>query len=214
MGLTEDLNRLDQLHDSGELSREQSDAEKSRILDACVNRIKKWPRSGGRRAITQRAIRGIVTFIELSQGSAVLWLETQIVTIERFAKPILISAGDRVLVVGTVTDEKLQAILYINESNGDESIKESRKMARKLLATGTAMMFGALAVLLTVAFAALRDPTLQSAVGIARIVIYTTSFAAALTLGSLSIIPLGAGLLQRDLHQMIDREYLKIRGLL
>ncbi len=216
MGLTEDLQRLAQLRDAGELSPEQYEAEKNRLLDVAVVRIENCPNKRGTPLITRRAIRGSVKSIDFSRlkNTVTLWIGTRKITIERIGKPIRISAGDRVLVVASTDGENIQANLYINETNGDESVSEWRKATRKVIWAGVAMTLGALAVLITVVLAALRETTLFSIGAIARTPIYAISIAAALALGALAIFLLALGTLRRSEIQMIDREHLKSRELL
>ncbi|HME07863.1 MAG TPA: SHOCT domain-containing protein [Bryobacteraceae bacterium] len=138
MELTEDLQRLAQLRDAGELSPEQYEAEKNRLLDVAVDRIENWPNKRGTPLITRRAIRGSVKSIDFSRlkNTATLWIGKQKITIERIGKPIQISACDRVLVVASTDGENIQANLHINETNGDESVSEWRKPTRKVIWAG------------------------------------------------------------------------------
>jgi len=208
MSLTEDLQRLDQLRDSGHLTPEQYAAQKSRLLNSYVSRIEAWYKKPAVARITPRVQRGLVrsiSFLDL-QETAALRLDTQRVKIKRIGRPISIAVGDRVLVVGAIHNETFQASFYINESNGDNSVDESRRLVRKTIAAGALGMLGGCAILVTVTLAALREPTLLSAGGGVRIAVYLISVAAALALGLTSFFVLWAGGLTHLLLRMIDGE--------
>jgi hypothetical protein len=208
MNLAEDLQRLKQLRDSGELTEEQYEAEKNRVLDACVHRIENWrPRRTPAR-ITPRVIRGTVRSLVLADlnKTATLWLDQQKVTIRELGHPISIADGDRVLVVGNPNKESFQAMFYVDESNGDNSVDESRKKVRKMIVAGAAGMLGGLAVLITVAVAAIREPAFLSAGGFLRLALYLISIAVALGVEWISVFILWAGGFLNMLIGMIDGE--------
>jgi hypothetical protein len=214
MNLTEDLQRLDQLRNSGDLTPEQYAAEKSRLLDSCVSRIEAWYQKPTFARVTPRVQRGLVrsiSFLDL-QETAVLWLDTRRVTIKRIGRPISIAVGDRLLVVGAIHNGTFQTSFYINESNGDNSVDESRKLVRKTIGAGALGMLSGCAILVSVALGALREPTLLSAGGGIRIAIYVISVAAAHALGVTSFFVLWAGGLLHLLLRMINREHLSNAG--
>jgi hypothetical protein len=114
MDLPEDIQRLKKRRDSGELNPEEYQAEKSRLLDAAVNRIDTWSPKPLTSRIIARELRGTVTSVSFSdlKEKATLWIGIQKVTIMRSGKPISIANGDRVLVGGTESAKGFFAGLY------------------------------------------------------------------------------------------------------
>jgi hypothetical protein len=107
---------------------------------------------------------------------------------------------------GTESAAGFKASVYINETNGDNSVDETRKLAPKWFWAGTAGMLGVLAILVTATIAALREPTFLSLSGAGRTGVYVVSIAAALALGAISLFVLGVGALLRHMADMLDRE--------
>ena len=211
MALTEDLQRLDRLHDSGKLTAEQHRTEKARLLAACVNRIENWSQKPRSHRVSPRVIRGTVSYLGFSDlnRKATLRLDGQRVTLNRPQRPISMTNGDQVLVVGNLHSGVFAGSFYINESNGDNSVDESRETIRRTMVGGGAGVLGGLAIVGTAVIAALREPTLLSAGAIPRIGLYLVSIAAGLAVGALSFFILAASAFLYELLRMIDREHLK-----
>jgi hypothetical protein len=208
MSLQEDLKRLSEMRSSGALSSKQCEAEKNRLLDACVDRIHNSYGMSGAASRTPRIIRGTITSVELSEfrEKATLLLDMQKVILTRSGKPIAVSDGDRLIVGGTQSPKGFYPIVYVNESNGDNSVDDLRKIVPKVVAAGGVGLLAVLAVLGTTAIAVMTNPPIITASGIARTVIYAISIAAALGLAALSLFGLFFGTHLHTLLQMIDCE--------
>ncbi len=120
-----------------------------------------------------------------------------------------IALGDQVLVVGTREQDTVRGVFYIDETNGDNSVDESRGKFRKTMFAGAAGILGGFAVLATVGIAAYREPAFLSSAGVGRAVIYLISVAGALALGAVSLFALVAGAFAEGLVTAIDKEHRK-----
>ena len=208
MSLQEDLKRLTGIRDSGELSSEQYEAEKNRLLDACVDRIYSSYRLSGA-ARRPSVIRGIVTSVELSEfgQKATLLLDMQKVTLGRSGKPIALSEGDRLIVGGTQSRTAFHAIVYVNESNGDNSVEDLRKFIPIVIAAGAFGLLAVAAIIWTTGTAAMTHPPSLSVSGIVRTAMYAISIGAALVLAAFSLFGLLFGAHLHTLLRMIDSEH-------
>jgi hypothetical protein len=163
------------------------------------------------RGLTSRVVRGTVESLAFSECNtrATLSIGGQGIALTRPRKPILMSNGDRVIVAGMQSPKGFFATLFFNESNGDNSADEFRRPLPKLIAFGVASLLGFLAVVVTVAIAALREPSFLSVGGVGRTAIYATSIAAALVLGAVSVFVLFAGAHMFESLRLIDRERMR-----
>jgi hypothetical protein len=160
MGLEEDLKRLAKMRDSGDLGSEQYHADENCLLDTFVDRIHKSYGLSGATGRTPVVIRGAVTSVELSDSNekATLLLDTQKTKLTRSGKAIAVSDGDRLIVGGTRSSNGLHAIVYVNESNGDNSVDDIRKIIPKVIAAGNLGLLAVLAILGTTAIAVMTAP--------------------------------------------------------
>jgi len=172
-----------------------------------VLRLRKLPAA----ATSPEVIRGTVRQIFYSnfKHNLVLWIDAQRVALERSPAPMAIALGDQVLVAGTRQQGTFKAVYYIDETNGDNSVDESRGNNCKLMFAGAAGILAGLAVLATVGIAAYHEPAFFSSGGVGRAVIYLISAAGALALGAVSLFVLMAGAFAERLITAIDKEHRK-----
>ena len=129
--------------------------------------------------------------------------------VERSSAPISIANGGQILVLGTRQKDTFIVSIYLNETNGDNSVDELRKTARRMMFGGAAGMLAGLAVLLTVGIAAYREPSFLSSGGVGRTAIYLISAVGALALGTISLFFLAIGAFGEGNIRMIDEEHRK-----
>jgi hypothetical protein len=172
MSVASELEKLNNLRDSGVITLEEFEASKKRLLDQCVCRIEayydgKTPALPRRRLPRAKVVRGIVQSIRFSRGdvdkpyTAFLNVDGQGAEINS-PSPICIDAGDSVILGGYECDGRLLALAYHNESNGTYSdLNRLRRGYRFMLMMGGLSLLAGLAVIAAVAIV----PMLQEPVG-------------------------------------------------
>ena len=130
----------------------------------------------------------------------------QRVTLGRSGKPIAVANGDRLIVGGTPSRTAFHGIVYVNESNGNNSVEDLRKVIPITVAAGAFGLLAVAAILWTTGTAAMTHPPILSVSGIVRSVTYAISIGAALVLAAFSLFGLLFGAHLHTLLQMIDSE--------
>jgi len=178
MSFSIEFEKLRKQRDIGEITPEQFEAGKRRLLDDCVRRIESFherkPPAPARWGLPPfRVIRGVVQGIRVTEEPGSEYSASIIVGSRQveFASstPILIDSGDRITVGGYDREGPFQALAYHNETKGaDSDLSRLRAGYRVLMTFGRVSWATGIAVIAaTVALVILRRPlwrTFDSAV--------------------------------------------------
>src|SRR5215472_13814352 len=130
MSFSIEFEKLRKQRDIGEITPEQFEAGKRRLLDDCVRRIESFherkPPAPARWGLPPfRVIRGVVQGIRVTEEPGSEYSASIIVGSRQveFASstPILIDSGDRITVGGYDREGPFQALAYHNETKGADS---------------------------------------------------------------------------------------------
>jgi len=174
MSFSVEFEKLRGRRDAGEITPEEFEEAKKRLLDDCVRRIESFherkPPAPTRWGLPPfRVIRGVVQSIRISQGeggeqfSASISVNGRPVEFESSA-PILIDAGDRVTFGGYDREGPFLSLAYHNESKGAHSdLSRLRTGYRFLVTFGRASWAAGIAAILgTVILLVLHKPPLKA----------------------------------------------------
>jgi hypothetical protein len=206
MAVSDDLNRLGERLESGELTPGQYAEEKHRLQEVSIARRQSvLAEMGEARRWRFDLVRGTVRDVAFPSGpkQALVDVDGRKIELTLSEGSIPISVGDDIVAVCRLRPPSATTIYY-NETTRSGSLDSYRKTAGQLLKLGWLVLLAAIAIVITVALAAFRGPAVFSISAFFDVPIYLLSIAGSGIIMLLAIGFLCAGTYMRKMSALLQ----------